>query len=361
METGPSRVILGWQVWPQGIGPMAITRVKLENFTVFESLDLEPSPGINVLVGANGTGKTHLMKVCYAACDVSKTMEEFNRKLANVFLPSNRNYSRLARHHQMDTTARVSIFRESLELEHAFYGPRGDSSSGGGVLRHHHWFDTKIESVYIPAKDMLGNAPGFLSLYEAREIAFEEVYKDILVKAYLPPLRYPAGFVPADVTERLETELGGKVILHGEEFFLNGEQGEIEFTLLAEGLRKLGLLWLLIRNGTLRPGAVLFWDEPETNLNPKLYGVVIEVLLKLQRLGVQVFLATHDYVILKELDLQAKEGDKVAFHSLYRSEETGEIACQTSRAYSGIHPNAIADTFSTIYDREIRRSLAGLV
>ena len=45
---------------------MAITRVKLENFTVFESLDLEPSPGINVLVGANGTGKTHLMKVCYA-------------------------------------------------------------------------------------------------------------------------------------------------------------------------------------------------------------------------------------------------------------------------------------------------------
>ena len=45
----------------------------------------------------------------------------------------------------------------------------------------------------------------------------------------------------------------------------------IEFTLLAEGLRKLGLLWLLIRNGSLKPGAVLFWDEPETNLNPKLY------------------------------------------------------------------------------------------
>ena len=28
---------------------------------------LEPSPGINVLLGANRTGKTHLMKVCYAA------------------------------------------------------------------------------------------------------------------------------------------------------------------------------------------------------------------------------------------------------------------------------------------------------
>ena len=137
-------------------------------------------------------------------------------------------------------------------------------------------------------------------------------------------------------------------------------QGEIEFTLLAEGLRKLGLLWLLIRNGSLRPGAVLFWDEPETNLNPKLYGVVVDVLLELQRVGVQVFLATHDYVVLKELDLQAKDGDQVAFHSLYRSPETGEIACQTSKAYSGIHPNAIADTFSSIYDRHVRRALEGI-
>ena len=81
---------------------------------------------------------------------------------------------------------------------------------------------------------------------------------------------------------------------------------------------------------------MLFWDEPETNLNPKLYGVVIEVLLELQRLGVQIFLATHDYVVLKELDLRAKEGDKVAFHSLYRSEKTGEIECQTSGSYSAI-------------------------
>ena len=50
---------------------MALTRVELENFTAFRSLKLDLCPGINVLVGANGTGKTHLMKVCYAACDVS--------------------------------------------------------------------------------------------------------------------------------------------------------------------------------------------------------------------------------------------------------------------------------------------------
>ena len=50
----------------------------------------------------------------------------------------------------------------------------------------------------------------------------------------------------------------------------------------------------MIRNGTLQPDSVFFWDEPETNLNPRLFGVVIDVLLELQRAGVQVFLATHD-------------------------------------------------------------------
>ena len=32
-----------------------------------------------------------------------------------------------------------------------------------------------------------------------------------------------------------------------------------------------------------------------------MYGVVMKVLLELQRAGVQVFFATHDYVMLKEL------------------------------------------------------------
>ena len=105
---------------------------------------------------------------------------------------------------------------------------------------------------------------------------------------------------------------------------------------------------------------MLFWDEPETNLNPKLYRMLMHVLLELQRNGVQVFLATHDYVILKELDLQKTDTDKVAFHSLYHSETDGEIACHTSGDYLGIHPNAIAEAFSDVYDRVVERSLGDL-
>ena len=126
--------------------------------------------------------------------------------------------------------------------------------------------------------------------------------------------------------------------------------------MLAEGLRKLGLLWLLIQNGTLVEGSVLFWDEPETNLNPRLFGPVVEILFELQRQGVQVFIATHDYLILKQLDLQTTDKDQVSYHALHR-DETGELACSTTNSYLGIDPNAIADAFSDVYDLEIQRSL----
>ena len=49
---------------------MIIKRIKLEQFTVFENQQIDFIPGINVLVGENGTGKTHLLKVllCMPMC-----------------------------------------------------------------------------------------------------------------------------------------------------------------------------------------------------------------------------------------------------------------------------------------------------
>ena len=76
---------------------MSLTRVKLKRFTAFSNLELELCPGINVLVGANGTGKTHLMKVLYAACDSSKADVHFAEKLMRVLLPSGRFLGRLVR------------------------------------------------------------------------------------------------------------------------------------------------------------------------------------------------------------------------------------------------------------------------
>ena len=89
--------------------PSAITRIKLKRFTAFESLDLLPSPGVNALLGANGTGKTHLMKVAYAACDATKPEVRFPDKLVRLFMPSNRRIGRLVKRRRGGSQARVEV------------------------------------------------------------------------------------------------------------------------------------------------------------------------------------------------------------------------------------------------------------
>ena len=333
---------------------MPLTKAKFENFTAFKNLEVQFSPGINALIGENGTGKTHLMKACYAACDTVRIADLFAYKLLRVFLPSQRSTERLVHQRYRKNTSRIDAHFGDLVLSGSINGPSVSSMSTPDEVADL----PMVSPTFIPVKEMLANAPGFLSLYAAREIHFEEVYQDILLRANLPALREPVDDVHRHMLDSVETVIGGSVKVVGEEFFLSNEQGDLEFTLLAEGWRKLGLLWLLIRNGTLQKGSVLFWDEPEANLNPKMFKVVIGVLLELQRAGVQVFFATHDYVILKELDLQMTEEDPVAFHSLYR-DETGEVACRTTHHYLDIRPNAIDEKFTDLYDREIMRSFGG--
>ena len=333
---------------------MPVTKIKLERFTAFKDLEVEFSPGINALVGANGTGKTHLMKACYAACLSFGMTHDYLERLIGLFLPSGRDGKRLLHQGSEGGGGFIEVDWGSSRLSMSLTAQGREQSK---TITGNWPFG--VEAAYIPAKDMLANAPGFLSLHAARLIHFEDVYKDILFKADLPALREPVDDAHQRMLESLEQVIGGKVTLRGEEFFLSSAETDIEFTLLAEGWRKLGLLWLLIGNGILRNGSVLFWDEPEANLNPKMFRVVIGVLLELQRAGVQVFFATHDYVILKELDLQMTEEDQVAFHSLYR-DATGEIACHTTDRYLDIHPNAIGEAFDDLYDRQIERSLGGL-
>ena len=138
---------------------MAIIKIKFIQFTAFERLDFIASPGINVLVGANGTGKTHLMKVAYAACDISKTKADFAEKLVSVFMPSSRNLGRLVRRQQTSSrdliNCHIEIFRDDALSIQAYFPNLARHSSDATVSYVKEWCDHPVESVYIPGE---GNA-----------------------------------------------------------------------------------------------------------------------------------------------------------------------------------------------------------
>ncbi len=189
---------------------MKITRMKLERFTAFEKLDLNLSEGINVFVGANATGKTHLMKLAYASCDITKTKLDFAEKLIRIFLPSGRALGRLVKRQKVSSRCTLEVFRADIKLRVSFtnHTTKAENTTVTNVNR---WKESPIESVYIPVKEMLSNAPGFRSLYSQREIHFEEVYADILDRAYRPALRGPTDKARKQLMYTLQKAIDGKI------------------------------------------------------------------------------------------------------------------------------------------------------
>lgn len=339
-----------------------ITNIRLDNFTSFAGLDQPFSTGVNVIIGANGTGKTHLLKVLYAACAITVGEDKeksFALKLRNVFNPYEGRIGRIARRHSTSVKTRVVVTRAGGAKLSAEFSNHTNKPDDVRVIGEAAWKKDELVGAYIPVKEMLAHAPGFLATAARREIAFEEVYADIIKRAFLPKLKGPIDKDRQRLLTALQKAIDGKVVAKGEHFFLKNKQGDLEFTLLAEGMRKLALIWLLIQNGTLLSGSVLFWDEPEANLNPALMGEVVEVILELHRLGVQIFLTTHNYVLLKEFDLRKQKDDQIRYISLFR-DASEAVTAKMSDSYLGVDPNAIAATFSDLYDRELKRSLGGI-
>lgn len=330
-----------------------LTGIKIENFTAFDNLEVKLSEGINVLIGANGTGKTHLMKLLYGAMQQadSSAVKTMDQTLQGLFLPDS--LGRLVKRSLGRGKGEFSVARKEEDGVERSIRYELSTLGKSQTINSRVWSRPKqYNVVYIPVKDMLANSPGFKSLYEKRELYFESVYADIITMALLPPTKGPGTKEKGQLLDMIQGVIDGKVEKKNEKFYLKNAQGNLEFTLLAEGYRKLGLLYSLIQNESISAGSVLFWDEPEANLNPRLASKVVKILLELQRMGTQIFIATHDYVMLKELELSSDPTlDHVAYHALYM--ENGQIKSQTTSALKEINYNVINDTYDSLMVRTI--------
>ena len=177
--------------------------------------------------------------------------------------------------------------------------------------------------------------------------------------------------------KKISNAIDGDVILENDSFYIVKQDGrKVEFSLEAEGLRKLGLIWKLIRNGLLEKDTVLLWDEPEANLNPELYPLVVDILLELQKNGVQMFLATHSYNFAKYLEIKREKKEDVLFHNLYKASSempeelnelfqdenhrSDEIYSQSAYTMEELNPNFILSADSKLLDAAYEKSMEEL-
>ncbi|WP_419616938.1 AAA family ATPase [Thiolapillus sp.] len=363
-----------------------LKELSLKNFTAFSHADFKFCEGLNVIVGENGTGKTHVLKLGYLVSKIWHVnvrgkgligKEETERYIAEHLLDLFRvektgNLARTGSKKpaevmgkavghipsvtiRMPGEAPLPPIEDEIEWQFSF------SALSRKTVATDRWPKRLTsnayygESVFLPSKEMLSFFEGFIALYNKRELSFDETFYDLALALSSSKLKEkPELFL--SLVENLENVIGGKIVLDSGRFYTVHKKGKKrEITLLAEGLRKIATLLQLIENGSLETGGTLFWDEPETNLNPRLIRLVAHVVHQLVAKGVQVLIATHSYFLLKELDLLCrKQAIEQALFSI--SKEQGNLIIHQGDRLSNLENIVALDEELAQYDREMELS-----
>lgn len=289
--------------------------LKTQNFTVFSDLSLEFGKSLNVIVGENGSGKSHLLKLLYSM--LSSSYELGNRldappskaslqgaladKLSGVFRPES--LGRLVRRKPGRAKSEISLTFKDKQLNLSFAFATNSRTEVVVEKRPQTWLT--VPPAFLPTRELMSLYPGFVPLYEGRFLEFEETWRDTCLLLGQPALRGPRSEKAARLLVPLEKAMGGKVVLDGNgRFYLKVPgTGNMEMHLVAEGWRKLCMLAQLITNGSLLDKGYLFWDEPEANLNPVVVKIVAATIIDLAQAGIQVFIGTHSLFLLREIEI----------------------------------------------------------
>jgi predicted ATPase len=300
--------------------------MKLTRFTIFRDDELHFSSGLNVIVGENSVGKSHLLKLAYSSIATSAEagrkssvidpsnptkvylQKAYGEKLNGVFRPEYLGRLASRRQDRNRTKVRLQFADEALDTEFSFAASAKTDVQVEWLPKR---WDKQIP-VYFPTRELLTIYPGFISMYESHYLEFEETWRDTCILLGALVLRGEREASAAKLLAPIEQAMGGKVVLDNNgRFYLNiPGSGNLEMPLVAEGLRKLAMLARLIANGVIQEQGYLFWDEPESNLNPRLIRLVAQVIHALCERGVQVFIATHSLFMLRELEILQANHDK---------------------------------------------------
>jgi predicted ATPase len=301
---------------------LEITKVlktmKLEDFTVFHNTEFVFGSNLNVVVGENGAGKTHVIKAAYAATAVNATRSNgeiaplsksqlqsaLAEKFQSVFRPDG--LGRLVRRRRGRRKCALDFKYSDTALNVAFTF----STVAKTEVTLKKAPRRRIEKlpVYLPTRELLAIYPGFVSLYETTHLSFEETWRDTCILLGAPLARGPRETRIKEILSPLETAMNGSVELDKSgRFYLKSKSGgNMEMHLVAEGMRKLAMVARLVATGSLLDKGYLFWDEPEANLNPKALKIIARTILQIAGSGIQVFIATHSLFLLRELHILQK-------------------------------------------------------
>lgn len=295
------------------------------NLTSVPAEKWEFCSGINIIVGENGLGKSHVLKAIYSllraqtsqikpSSQVKPTQNTYTipytksgleRRYAEVLVANMRAESlgRLVKRKQGRARCEIKlVFKDNRMNTHIAFATQAKTQVE--VIQMPNIALIK-PPVMLPTRELVTLCPWFLPLYENYNVEFEQSWRDTVSLLGAPTLRGPTAHRTKALLAPIEQAMGGSVEVDNKtgRFYLHVNGGRMEMPLVAEGLRKFAMLARLVSTGVLLEQGYLFWDEPETNLNPKLIKIVAQVIVALADQGIQTFIASHSLFLLRELEM----------------------------------------------------------
>lgn len=331
-----------------------LENVNIKNYGPVNSLLWDKPGSINLIIGNNGSGKTFLLKALYSAV---KSCEEFrrgddNRSISEILS------SRLRWTFQTDKLGDLvkKDSKDSLCLSVDIDKKRTQYSFGRSAVKQINDVTRDIESresnsVYIPAKEVLSLDKIILeSRRTDRVFGFDDTYLDLVDALMISPKKGRKSQPMTDARTSLKDLIGGVVKYDPKDnrwIFKKGNQ-KYSMGTTADGIKKIAILDTLISNNYLSSDSVIFIDELEAALHPTAIASFLDIILTLSRTGIQFFIASHSYFVIKKLYIMAlKEELSIPVMSL----ESGQSVLSDLK--EGMPQNPIIDESIRLYREEI--------
>ena len=335
-----------------------LNNVTVKNFGPLTEVAWSGLSNINLIIGRNGSGKTFLLKALYSAI---RTLEEYKRgddlrSAADILV------EKLYWTFQSDKVGdlvtkgadgglRCQLTVDGRDFSYQF----GKDTARQIATMENHVQPRSSNSVFLPAKEVLSLHQVILKSREQDKVfGFDDTYFDLAKALRLSATRGKNFKAFADSRTKLEEMFGGTVDYDQTTRQWQFQQGRQKFPIgvTAEGIKKIAILDTLLSNRYLSPDSVVFFDEPESALHPTAIVQLLDIVGLLAKSGIQFFLASHSYFVVKKLHLMAQEqGLSIPVLSLDADGYT------TADLKDGMVSNPIIDESIHLYEQEVELAL----
>ena len=334
-----------------------ITSLHIKNYGIHREICWSNLGKINLIIGENSCGKSFILKSIYTGM---KTVEAAKRGQNNK-TEAQILFDKLYWTFQADSIGDLvrKPFNGSLEYTLAttdgtFAYSFGESTAKAINVVENGCGARASNSIYIPEKEVL-SIYGIIQKSREQDsvFGFDDTYYD-LVKAISIPRQKGRNYEAfAQGRDALRDIIGGSVDYDASRNTWAYMQGKTRFSIgvAAEGIKKIATLDQLLGNRYLDNNSVLIFDEPESGIHPSAITKLMDLLWMLASSGMQIFIATHSYFVLKKLYLLATQNNvSIPLLSLKKQESVVPAYYDLK---DGLPDNPIVEESVRLYDEEV--------